>query len=177
MVRRRWLVFMFIIMKGCVPSIIHAMWAGETPQKNSREFSLAGGGVWRGFEPKKTVEATDFTDSTDGERVAVEGVFTRRVTAEEVRQRDETRSHPCHPCHPWFLNCRSSVESPGKARHGSRHVEKTLMTMKTIEQKNAENSKSEELGTRSEFTRLGGDAPSRAVVSAFFAFFYGYSTV
>jgi hypothetical protein len=53
--------------------------------------------------PKTAVGATD---DTDKEGIAVQGVFTRRMAAEEVLDHDEALSHPCHPCHPWFLNCR-----------------------------------------------------------------------
>ena len=38
MVGRLWLIFIFVMRKGCVPSSSHATWAGETPQKNSNEF-------------------------------------------------------------------------------------------------------------------------------------------
>jgi hypothetical protein len=55
---------------------------------------------------KTAVGTTDFADNTDKERIAVEGVFTRRVAAKEALDHDEARSHPCHTCHPWFLNCR-----------------------------------------------------------------------
>jgi len=43
---------------------------------------------------KTAVGTTDFTDFTDKEGIAVQGVFTRRVAAKEVLDHDEARSHP-----------------------------------------------------------------------------------
>jgi hypothetical protein len=45
LVRRLWLVFMSSSGRLCVPSLIYAMAAGETLQKNANDFSPSGGVV------------------------------------------------------------------------------------------------------------------------------------
>ncbi|MHB8523950.1 MAG: hypothetical protein ACYDH9_24775, partial [Limisphaerales bacterium] len=71
-----------------------ALRVADREGRKAREKTAQGGAR---FTLDKAVGTADFTDDSDEEDAALEGAFTRRVTAEKPPALRESGYHPCDP--------------------------------------------------------------------------------